>query len=131
MQIFKWLFNRKYRFFSQKIKAVQYSLWDLEFKVAKSHQVREGVRQDRDRAVEGLANINKALEADPKNEKILADKATFEDNVKRYEAQMGMIDAQINGANGDETHEPVIGIMEQMKSYAELREMYKTHLTQI
>lgn len=130
MNIFKYLTNKKYRFFSEKVVSVQRALWDLEFKVAKSRQVREGVRQDRDRAIEVQQHLTARI-AQEKDEKIKKEYETqladMVEKQKRYEQQMKMTDDQIAGSNGDETHEPVIGIIEQLNSYAELRNMYKDY----
>ncbi len=41
---------------------------------------------------------------------------------------MKMIDDQVNGSNGSETEEPVIGVLEQIKSLVELKQMYKAHM---
>lgn len=124
--------NKK-QFFKDKITNVTYNIWDLEFKVAKSRQVREGVRQDRDRAIETVASLEARLKTEKKEEaeKTKAEIAATQDNVKRYEAQMLMIDKQINGFSGTENEEPVIGILEQLKSLAELREMYKSHIASL
>jgi hypothetical protein len=118
----------KKQFFIEKIDRVQYETWEIEFKVAKSRQIREGVRQDRDRAVEALNNVDAALKGNPKDKNLLDEKAAFEDKIRRYEAQMDMVDKQINGYQGDETHEPVIGLMEQLASLAELKSMYKDYV---
>ncbi len=127
----KKLTMNKKQFFKDKIKNVTFNVWELEFKVSKSRQVREGVRQDRDRAIEDIARLEAQIAQEKDKDKLKeleAAKATFADNVKRYEAQMLMIDKQINGFAGTETEEPVIGILEQLKSLAELREMYKQHI---
>ena len=132
--MFKYLFNRQYRFFHRKLYAVQASIWEAEFKAAKSRQVREGVRQDRDRAKEAMNNIDAALGSEKdkdKRKKLEQEKAAFADNVTRYEAQMRMIDDQINGFAGDEKHEPIVGLIEQIKSYTELMLMYKDYMRQL
>jgi septal ring factor EnvC (AmiA/AmiB activator) len=119
--------NKK-QFFKKKIERVQYDTWELEFKLAKSRYIREGVRQDRDRAIEALNNIEAALKAEPTDrKKVEAERDALLENVKRYEAQMDMIDKQINGYEGDDTHEPVIGLIEQLASLAELKSMYKSY----
>lgn len=122
------MFNKKKNFFKDKIDLVTKNIWELEFKTAKSRQIREGVRLDRDRAIESIINIDNAIKANPKDENLPKQKAQFEENIKRYEAQMLMIDKQINGFAGTETEEPVIGIMEQLKSLAELRVMYRDYI---
>lgn len=118
----------KTQFFKKKIDRVQYETWEVEFKLAKSRQIREGVRQDRDRAIEALGNIETALKTAPEDKKLLDEQSAFQDNIKRYEAQMEMLDKQVNGFQGDETHEPIIGLIEQLASLAELKSMYKSYI---
>lgn len=130
MNIIKWATNRKYRLFAKKIKNVQMTIWEFDFKVMKSQQIREGVRQDRERAVEALQQVEAQLKAAPTPE-LEAQKKGFLDNIARYEKQMQMIDRQVQGFNGSETEEPVVGILEEIGSLSELREMYKQYLTTI
>lgn len=125
------MFNKKKKFFKQKIEAVQKTIWDLEFKVAKSGQVREGIRQDRDRAKEHLnileARLKNKLEKEEKA-KLEAEKTKFEDDVKRYEAQMQMIDAEINGVKAEGSNPGQAGILDTLASLAELKQMYHQHI---
>lgn len=138
MNLFKYLSNRQYRLFRRKIKDVQASIWEYEFKIAKSRQVREGVRQDRDHAIEAVNNIANMLKAD--DEAAIADKmpedarknlvdemTKLNDDTKRYEAQMRMIDDQINGVNASAESSGTQGIMETIKAMVELKSMYKDY----
>lgn len=134
MNIYKWLTSYKYRFFYKKLSGVQAAIWENEFKITKSRQLREGIRQDRDHALATVANLDNNIknEKNEENLKMLeAEKAKLLDNAKRFEAQMKMVDQQISGvpASGDNPGEN--GILDTIKSYAELREMYKDYLTKI
>lgn len=134
MNYIKYATNRKYRIFAKKIKDVDATIWDFEFKVAKSRQVREGVRQDRDRAVEAALHVGRQLEAKPAGvdlKKLESDKAALEDNAKRYEAQMKMVDEQINGVPAKGVDPGQQGILDTIASLVELREMYKSYLNTI
>lgn len=125
--------NKK-QFFKDKVKQVTYSIWDSEFKLAKSRQVREGVRQDRDRAVEAINQVDARLLAEKNKEarkNLEAERALLSDKKTRYEAQLDMIDKQINGFAGSETHEPVQGILELLASLNELKTMYKDYLKKV
>ncbi len=120
--------------FAKKISDVQISIWELDFKVAKSRQIREGVRQDRERAVEALQQVTAKL-AGTANE---TDKAAlqkeadgFTENVRRYEAQIKMIDEQIVGKPAAGEDPGVEGINDRIRALSELREMYKQYLTTI
>lgn len=127
MKLFK---GAKYKFFEKKIDAVQKTIWEFDFKVMKSRQVREGVRQDRDRAIEALQKIEAQLKGAPTPE-LEAQKKTMTENISRYESQMQMIDRQIMGYTPPEgtQEEPTVGISEEIGSLSELREMYKSYLT--
>ena len=128
------MFNTKKRFFKDKIDSVTKTIWEFEFKIQKSRQVREGVRLDRDRAIEAIQQIDARIKGETKEEekaKMEVEKGKFQENVKRYEEQMLMMDKQITGFAWDETHEPIIGILEQIKSLVELREMYKDHISKM
>lgn len=128
------MLSRKYRYFARKVVAVQNSIWEVDFKIAKSRQIREGVRQDRDRAVEAAQQITAAIAAAVDD----AQKAELEkqheaqlENKRRYEAQIKMIDDQINGVPASGENPGQEGLMDTLKAYAELREMYKSFLNSI
>jgi hypothetical protein len=120
----------KKKFFAEKVEKVSYAIWDLEFKLTKSRSVREGVRQDRERTVQAMENVNKLLteaKDKPTKKKYQEEYDALNNNKVRYESQMDMIDKQINGFQGDEKHEPIIGVLEEIASLTELREMYKDY----
>lgn len=124
------IFNRKYRYFRSKVNDVTASIWDLEFKIAKSRQVREGVRQDRDRALEAVNQITLRIEGTKDKDavkKLEEEKAKFEDNAKRYEAQMRMIDEQVNGVPAEGENPGQQGLLETLASLTELRSMYRDY----
>ena len=127
MNILKQLTNPKYKLFTRKIRDVQLSIWEQEFKVAKSRQVREGVRQDRDRAVNAVLNLDASVKDKAQEKELAEQKATLQDNIKRYEAQMKMIDDQINGVPAKGEDPGIQGIMENIASLVELKGMFKSY----
>lgn len=129
MNILKYVFNWKYRFFMKKISDVERSILEYEFKIAKSRQVREGVRQDRDRALESAKRLSVALTGATKDQTIDLEKqiATQEDNAKRFEAQMKMVDDQIQGTKPSESDPGQQGIIDIIASLTELLTMYKDY----
>lgn len=131
MNILKYVFDAKYRFFARKVKAVTKQIWDYEFKVEKTMQIREGIRRDRDSLIDAQHKLEAAFKAAPNDKKVEADYLAVNDNIKRFEAQMKMLDDQINGvpANGDNPGEN--GVNDTIASLAELRQMYKQYLTKI
>lgn len=134
MNIIKYITNRKYRFFLNKIKAVEKSIWEQQFKISKSRQVREGIRQDRDRAVENRGQMENRLkkEEDVKEKENLEEQIKkVSENISNLEHQMKMIDDQISGVVGNETTEGIVGILPTIESLSELKKMYKEHLKSI
>lgn len=134
MNVYKWLTSRKYRFFHRKLKGVQAAIWEHEFKVTKARQLRESIRRDRDQSIATVANIDGALKTEKETEKLKvleADKVKLLDNARRFEAQMKMIDEQISGVPASGENPGENGIIDTIKSYSELREMYKDYLTKI
>jgi uncharacterized protein YllA (UPF0747 family) len=126
----KYLTNWKYRFFTKKIRDVEMAMLEADFKIAKSRQLREQIRQDRDRAVESARNISEKLEksiSDEEKKQLKEELTLHQENKPRFEKQMDMIDREIHGFRGTETEEPVIGILERLASMAELKQMYKEY----
>lgn len=125
-------FNPKYRFFKAKVGAVTKSIWELEFKIEKSRQIREGTRGDRDRAIEALTRNQAALKDEklPKEKKEEIEKAceVLADNAKRYEGQMAMIDNEINGIPASADSAGQQGLLETVRALVELRSLYKEYL---
>lgn len=125
------MFSKKKKFFKKKLKEIDYAIWDLEFKIKKSRQIREGVRLDRDRAIENLQHVESALKRDVSKEdkeKMEKERDTIKDNVSRYESQMKMIDSEIDGGEPTEYSPSGVGILERIKSLYELKEMYKEYI---
>lgn len=130
----KQLFNKKYKLFAKKIRDVQNSMWELEFKIHKARQMREDARLRRDRAVEAIHQINKQLETEKDKDKIQqlnTDKQQNEAFQKSYESQMRMIDEQIQGVEETPDSPSQVGLNETLKGLAELRQMYKDYIKTI
>lgn len=117
-------FNAKKRLFKQKVNDVTNSIFELEFKIYKSRQLREESRILRDRAVEQVGQIEARLKGADKKEKPELEKelAAHQQNKTAYEGQMKMIDEQVHGAEGTP------GLMDTLKGLAELRQMYKDYI---
>lgn len=125
------MFNKKKRFFKAKIDAVTKNIWDLEFKVEKTLQVREGVRQDRDKMKDAQFKIETELKTKPNDKKLTDELAQVVDTINRYEKQMKMLDDQINGVPAHEDNPGENGINDTISSLAELRKMYQDYLRKI
>lgn len=125
MNLIKYVSSKKYRFFQKKVTDVQYSMWDLDFKISKARHMREESRMMRDRAMEVL----QGLKANPKPDE--AKIAEMESHVKGYEAQMSLIDSQIQGTPANEEETAQTGLVDAVAGLANLRELYKDYLKQI
>lgn len=120
----KYITNPKYRFFHKKIKDVTKSMWEIDFKISKSRAMREESRQARDRATEAVQR----LKAAPVTEDTTKQLEQAEAEVKGYEAQMQLIDDQINGTQGEDA---ITGLMDHLSGLADLKAMYKEYSSKI
>lgn len=130
MNLLKYVLSWKYRMFSKKIRDVRTAIEEQKFKIAKSRQIREGVRQDRERVAQAVFNLDEALKNEKDKDRIAKmteERAANAEAVTRYEKQMQMIDNQINGvpASGDQPGEQ--GILDTIASLTELLSMYKEY----
>lgn len=125
MNIVKYITHKKYRFFQKKIKDVTASLWELDFKISKARAMREASRQARDNSMQMLNLLKKNPK--PDQEQITQEEA----RVKGYEAQMSLIDGQINGVPATPEADEVKGLMEYMDGLADLRAMYIEYSSKI
>lgn len=119
--------------FKGKVKAIREMRWDLEFKVFKAREIREQVRDQYDGQSNMKFHITKQLEAMDKNAKeregLEKQLPTIEDNMKRFESQMRMIDTEIEGAAPTEDNpNGQVGIMEQIASLRELETMTEDYI---
>jgi len=121
MNLYKHITNPKYRFFHRKIADVTRSMWELDFKIAKARSMREESRRARDNAVEMLSNLKKMPESEEQKKKV----EEQENRVKGFEAQMALIDSQINGS------EEQTGLMQHLDGLADLKAMYRDYVTKI
>lgn len=120
----------KKQFFKEKLEGTEKAIWEQEYKIVKAKQLREEVRQDRDRFKEQEAKLTVLLkEAKGKDAQTFSeelDKIKVE--VKKYEAQMQMVDDQINGipAQGDNPGED--GILDLMAVLTKRKESLKDYI---
>ena len=125
-------FTRKAHF-KAKLKATRQMRWDLDFKVFKTKEIREGVREQYDNAKHRLFNLEKqrdAIEAGkPERDPLQKDIDTLTEDTKRYEGQIKSLDIEVAGAvPGPEFPEGVIGLNDQIDSLRELETMLKEHI---
>lgn len=100
------LFNKKYRHFIKKIKAVEIGIVDLEFKQFKLGLEREEIREEFDGAKQRLESVQAQIKADKESPKLNVDELKrLDDDVVRLnieienkEKELREIDVEINGS---------------------------------
>ena len=128
------MFNKKKKYFKKKLNGVKCMTWDLEFKRAKTAQIREDIRREYDGVSARLHIIDtqiKALPEDRKNwtdeQKRLDDqKVLLEKDKENYISQMKGLDVEINGSQKtNEFPEGYNGINQQLEALRELQTMLR------
>jgi predicted nuclease with TOPRIM domain len=122
--------------FKAKLKATRQMRWDLEFKVFKTKEIREGVREQYDSAKAKLFNLEKqrdAIEAGkPEREPLQKDIDTLTEDTKRYEGQIKSLDVEVSGANPSaEYPEGASGINDQIEALRELETMLRDWISTV
>lgn len=122
--------------FKGKLKATREMRWDLEFKVFKTRELREGVREDYDNSKAKLFQLEKQRDAIPagskEREPIQKQVDILAEDCKRYEGHMKTLDVEISGANpGEEYPEGAIGAVDQIQSLQELEKMLIDYIATI
>ena len=123
------MFNKKLKHFKQKLANVDKALWDLEFKREKSAQVREEIRLKRDRLVETQNHIAQQVKKD--GDDASKELAKVTDDIKRFEAQINMLDVEIYGKEPTAEDPGQQGINHQIDSLNELKQMVKDYIKTI
>lgn len=123
------MFNKKLKYFKQKLANVDKALWDLEFKREKSAQVREEIRLKRDRLVETQNHLAQQVKKEGDDASKELSKVT--DDIKRFEAQINMIDVEIYGKEPTAEDVGQQGINDQIDSLNELKQMVKEYIKTI
>mgnify|MGYP001579821389 FL=1 len=124
--------------FKGKLDGVSKMIWDLEFKVFKTREIREDIRQEYDFMVSRVDNFDKTIASWPekgdagelarvKDQKVLAER-----DRDRLLAQVKQLDAEISGMKPtNENPDGAIGITEQIDSMRELQTMLKDFIKSI
>jgi len=121
--------------FTSKIQGVEQMIWDLQFKLFKTAEIREDIRKEHEASRSRLETITKQLEAFPKDgnkdEKARLEdtKVRTEKDCERFVAQMQALDVEMHGSpKTNEYPDGATGITHQIDSYRELQEMLKQWL---
>lgn len=134
------MFNKKKKYFKEKLDAVEKTIWDLEFKREKTRSIREEVRVEYDTTKARLELINNQIK-DQKEKPTMSegdikrlddDKVRIERDLTRYESQMKSMDLEVTGSQPtSELPDGHIGIDHQLESLRELKGMIKEYITKL
>lgn len=119
-------------FFKQKIDNVHRQIWEWEFRIFKTKEVREDIRKELDNAVSRSEITKNSIKNWPKD-KPKEDKAKIEDeltlmerDIERFKKQIDNLDLEIYGSKPTNEHpDGVLGFQYQIDSLRELEEMLK------
>lgn len=119
--------------FRQKLDAVSKMIYDLEFKVFKTKEIREDVRKEYDMMNSRIASLDSQIYNFPKDKdqadkkRIEDDKVLAERDLVRFKAQMVALDKEIFGEKpSTENPDGATGINDQIDSLRELQTMLKS-----
>lgn len=140
MNIFKYLFNWKYRYFKKKLHGIECMIEDLLFKRAKTLYVREQIRQEYD-ALRSRLEILKTQIASEKDKPTLPvdefkrledDEVRLTKDIERKIAQMNSLEVEINGSKPTaELPEGHQGLNETMDALRELINVTKKYIKEL
>lgn len=123
------------RHFESKRDGVQKMIWDQEFKLFKTREIREEIRQTYEQTKARLAVMDAQLKDWPKDMPI-EDKPGMEDqkvrlerDLKRYEEQMKNLDVEMEGSKPtNDFPDGFVGIKMEIDNLIELKGMIEDHI---
>lgn len=139
LDLFRWFqgkrLDSKKAHFKNKLLGTYRLIWDLEFKVFKTKEIREGIRQEYDNMSSRIASLEDQIKNWP-SDKDQGEKARLEDQKviaardrDRFQHQMASLDAEVHGLKpSNENPNGMVGILEQIDSLRELAGMLKDHI---
>lgn len=116
------MFNTKKKHFKRKLKNLDKTIWDLEFKKQQAGVLREKIRLDRDNKL-NHRNMVEAKLKENKTEELEKALTEANDTLTRFEAQLKMIDEQIQGGTPTQEDPSGEGVMGQIARLYELKKM--------
>ena len=128
--------QNKKNHYRQKLEGTEKLIWDLEFKLFKTQEVREDIRKEYDTQKSRLASIEETIK-NWKGDK--AEKARHEDtkvlverDIQRFEAQMKQLDIEMYGSTKtNEYPDGAKGIKDDIDSLRELTGMLKDWIIKV
>lgn len=121
--------------FEERLRGTRATIWDLQFKVFKTREIREDVRKEYDQMKARIEAYDTQLknwpadktEGDKKN--MEDDKARAERDAERFLKQMQMLDLEVEGSKPTaELPDGYAGITQQIDSLREVEKMLQDYL---
>lgn len=122
----------KKNYFKQRLQGTERLVWDLEFKMFKTREIREDIRKEYAQMKARLFTVEEQIKNFPAD-KDQADKARLEDqkvlldkDTLRFQAQIEQLDIEVEGTKPTEKYpDGVDGIVQQIGSLKEVQTMLK------
>lgn len=122
--------------FKAKLQQTRQMIWDLEFKIFKTREIREDIRQNYDQMLSRIAAYDEQIanwpaDADPAERARIEDQKTLaQSDADRFIRQMQMLDAEVDGLKPTaDNPNGQVGISEQVDSLREVESMVKDYIT--
>lgn len=116
--------------FKQKLEGTQKMIWDLEFKIFKTREIREDIRKEYESMQSRIQSYKQQIKDGVKgldDQLILAER-----DAGRFLGQIKQLDLETEGSKPtSEYPEGVIGIGHQIASLRELQEMLKSWIKKL
>lgn len=122
----------------RRLQGTREMIWDLQFKVFKTREIREEIRQEYDLMKSRLEHVENQIKNFPAD-KDQGDKARLEDDkvriqndTNRFLAQMKQLDIEVEGSKKtNEFPEGATGITQNIDSLRELESMIRDYLKEM
>lgn len=125
----------QYDHFKRRLDGTRGMIWDLQFKVFKTREIREDIRKEYDMMQSRIAGLDKQITEFPKDgnvdelKRLQDQKVLAERDSNRFVAQMKQLDVEVEGAKPSaENPNGADGIVQQIDSLRELESMLKSYL---
>lgn len=123
----------KKRHFKGKLVGTKQMRWDLEFKKAKTAQIREDIRKEYDYMKSRKASIEQSIKEfkGPKGDKarLQDDLERADRDIERLQNQIAALDVQIHGSKKTNQYpDGYDGFAQQIESFKELEGMLKGYI---
>ena len=124
--------------FKRKLEGTKAMIWDLQFKVFKTREIREDIRQEYDQMKSRIDALDTQIKNWPSDQPEAERKAKEDQKVlaerdaERFLLQMKMLDEEVEGAKPTaENPDGKVGIVNQIDSLRELEGMLKDYIKEL